>query len=117
VKTKLRRSERMFRCDQCPVLDRDLNAARNLAALVEQVTGGTSSQSCGGDGKRARGKPAPDPHRAGSGYRHGKTHEVGAPQGDGYLNRVDSRLLTLQVTVTQLTCGQGPWCPGLWFSG
>jgi putative transposase len=25
-----------------------------------------------GDGKRARWKPAPDPHRVGSGYRHGK---------------------------------------------
>jgi phosphate starvation-inducible PhoH-like protein len=100
VKTKLRRSERMFRCDQCPVLDRDLNAARNLAALVEQVTGGTSSQSCVGEDKRARWKPTSDPHRAGSGYRHGKTHEVNAaPRGDGCPNRVDSRLLTLQVTV------------------
>jgi hypothetical protein len=91
----------MFRCDQCPlVLDRDRGAARNLARLVEQVSGGTSSQSCVGDGKRARWKPAPDPHRAGSGYRHGKTHEVNAaPQGDGCLNRVDSRSLTLQVTV------------------
>jgi very-short-patch-repair endonuclease len=27
-----------------------------------------------GDGKRARWKPAQDPHLAGSGYRHGKTH-------------------------------------------
>jgi putative transposase len=79
VKTKLRRSERMFRCEQCPlVLDRDRGAARNLARLVEQVTGRTSSQSCVGDGKRARGKPTSDPHRAGSGYRHGKTHAVNA---------------------------------------
>jgi putative transposase len=54
VKTKLRRSERMFRCDKCPlVLDRDRGAARNLARLVEQDTGGTSSQNCAGDGKRA----------------------------------------------------------------
>jgi putative transposase len=84
VKTKLRRSERMFRCDQCElVLDRDRGAARNLAALVAEVIGGTSSQSC-----------------VGSGYRHGKTHEVNAaPQGDGCPNRVDPRLLTLQVTV------------------
>lgn len=43
VKAKLRLSERVFRCDQCGlVLDRDLNAARNLAALVEH----TSSASC-----------------------------------------------------------------------
>lgn len=35
VKAKLRLSERMFRCDQCGlVLDRDLNAALNLAALT-----------------------------------------------------------------------------------
>ena len=38
VKTKLRLSERMFRCDQCPlVLDRDRGAARNLAQLVDEV--------------------------------------------------------------------------------
>jgi putative transposase len=48
VKTKLRLSERTFRCDECGlVLDRDFNAARNLAALVGEVIGGTSSQSCG----------------------------------------------------------------------
>jgi putative transposase len=49
VKTKLRLSERTFRCDECGlVLYRDLNAARDLAALVVgEVTGGTSSQSCG----------------------------------------------------------------------
>src|SRR4030081_1639148 len=36
VKAKLRLSERTFRCDQCDfVLDRDLNAARNLAQLVD----------------------------------------------------------------------------------
>jgi putative transposase len=49
VKTTLRLSERMFRCEQCPVvLDRDLNAARNLAPLVEQESGGTSSPSLRG---------------------------------------------------------------------
>jgi putative transposase len=38
VKAKLRLSERTFRCDQCDfVLDRDLNAARNLAQLVDGV--------------------------------------------------------------------------------
>ncbi|MEO6086735.1 MAG: IS607 family element RNA-guided endonuclease TnpB [Umezawaea sp.] len=48
VKAKLRLSERVFRCDECPlVLDRDLNAARNLAALVDEVAGGRSSPSCG----------------------------------------------------------------------
>src|SRR6267143_377054 len=49
VKTTLRLSERTFRCDQCPlVLDRDLNAARNLAQLVDEVSGGTSSPSLRG---------------------------------------------------------------------
>ncbi|MFE3798512.1 IS607 family element RNA-guided endonuclease TnpB [Nocardia tengchongensis] len=42
VKTKLALGERVFRCDHCGlVLDRDVNAARNLAALV-------SSASCVG---------------------------------------------------------------------
>jgi hypothetical protein len=83
VITNLRLSEWTFRCDECPLmLDR---VARNLAALVGEVIGGMSTASCAGDGKRARWKPAPDPHRVGSGYRHGKTHEVNAvPQGDGY---------------------------------
>jgi hypothetical protein len=45
-------------------------------------------------------EPDGNPHRVGSGYRHGKTHEVNAaPQGDDCPNRVDPRLLTLQVTV------------------
>lgn len=53
VKAKLRLSERVFRCDQCGLaLDRDLNAARNLAGLVE-----ASSPSCGATVKRARWKP------------------------------------------------------------
>jgi putative transposase len=58
VKTKLRLSERTFRCDECPlVLDRDLNAARNLAALVGEVIGGTSSQSCGATVNEPDGNP------------------------------------------------------------
>jgi putative transposase len=61
VKTKLRLSERTFRCDECGLaLDRDLTAARNLAALVEQVTevaGGTSSPSCGATVNEPEGNP------------------------------------------------------------
>jgi putative transposase len=38
VKTKLRLSERVFACTECGlVLDRDVNAASNLASLVEHV--------------------------------------------------------------------------------
>ncbi|MFE5480475.1 IS607 family element RNA-guided endonuclease TnpB [Nocardia sp. NPDC056541] len=37
VKNKLRLSDRVFRCENCSAeLDRDINAARNLAALVHQ---------------------------------------------------------------------------------
>jgi putative transposase len=40
VKAKLRLSERVYTCDRCGlVLDRDLNAARSLAALVGEVVG------------------------------------------------------------------------------
>ena len=58
VTTKLRLSERIFRCDECPVvLDRDRGAARNLAALLGEVTGGTSSQSCGATVNEPDGNP------------------------------------------------------------
>jgi putative transposase len=53
VKAKLRLSERLFRCACGLVLDRDLNAARNLAALVEH----TSSPSCGATRNEPDGNP------------------------------------------------------------
>ena len=40
VKTKLPLSERTYRCEHCGlVIDRDLNAARNLKALADRVAG------------------------------------------------------------------------------
>jgi putative transposase len=40
VKTTLRLAERTYRCDQCGlVADRDPGAARNLAPLVDEVSG------------------------------------------------------------------------------
>jgi putative transposase len=45
VKAKLRLSERTYTCDHCGlVIDRDLNAARNLAALVGEVMGGVGGE-------------------------------------------------------------------------
>jgi putative transposase len=69
VKAKLALSERTYRCASCGlVLDRDVNAARNLAAL----TGGASSPSRGATLNEPAGNP--DKTRpAGTGYRHGKT--------------------------------------------
>ncbi|MEV0465252.1 IS607 family element RNA-guided endonuclease TnpB [Nocardia tengchongensis] len=55
VKAKLRLHDRTFRCDECGfVLDRDLNAARNLAALVEVEW---SAASCAGTVKMPAGNP------------------------------------------------------------
>lgn len=69
VRAKLTLAERMFVCESCGLrLDRDLNAARNLAALAEQA----SEQSCG----RTLNKPAGNPRKTdliGNGYCHGKT--------------------------------------------
>jgi putative transposase len=47
VKTKLRPSQRIYDCDSCSIsIDRDINAAANLAALAAS-TAVTSSPSCG----------------------------------------------------------------------
>ncbi|SDJ55204.1 putative transposase [Lentzea albidocapillata subsp. violacea] len=49
VKAKLLLRVRVYHCDECGlVLDRDLNAARNLAALVDELAGDTSTASCAG---------------------------------------------------------------------
>ncbi|MCG8920493.1 IS607 family element RNA-guided endonuclease TnpB [Actinokineospora sp. PR83] len=55
VKAKLRLSERVFTCESCGfTLDRDLNAARNLAALITRET---SSPSCGATVNEPDGNP------------------------------------------------------------
>jgi putative transposase len=78
VKAKLRLSERTFRCDACGlVLDRDLNAARNLAALARRET---SSPSCGA----TRNEPAGNPHqttaRGATGTATGRPTQTSAGQ-------------------------------------
>lgn len=58
VKTKLPLRVRVFDCDECGlVLDRDFNAARNLAALVSETAGGTSTASCAGTLNTPDGNP------------------------------------------------------------
>jgi putative transposase len=82
VKTKLRLSMRTFTCDECGlVLDRDLNAARNLATLADQVAGSASTESCAGTINMPAGNPrktATPTGVQGTGYRHGKTTPSGA---------------------------------------
>jgi putative transposase len=81
VKAKLRLSERTYRCDSCGMsMDRDLNAARNLATLVEAAHS-TSTESCAGTINKPDGNPrktATPVGVQGTGYRHGKTHRVKA---------------------------------------
>ncbi|MFE9956564.1 RNA-guided endonuclease TnpB family protein [Micromonospora sp. NPDC005299] len=60
VKTKLALSERTYSCEDCGlVLDRDLNAARNLAALAAQVNTAGSGPVAGrgADRKTRHGGP------------------------------------------------------------
>ena len=52
-------------------MDRDLNAARNLVALVAGSAGGASSPSCGATQNEPAGNPRKTSH-AGREYRHGK---------------------------------------------
>ncbi|MFD4459974.1 IS607 family element RNA-guided endonuclease TnpB [Nocardia sp. NPDC058480] len=57
VKTKLRLSDRVFRCGDCHAeLDRDINAARNLASLVHRQDR-TSAASCVGTLNKPDGNP------------------------------------------------------------
>jgi len=60
VKAKLRLSERTYTCDCCGlVIDRDLNAARNLAALVSEVTGGDGGELRRDSPMETHVRPAP----------------------------------------------------------
>lgn len=72
VKAKLSLSQRIYHCESCSIsIDRDRNAAANLAAIAASATG-TSSPSC----EATKNEPAGNQHKtstAGSRYRHGKS--------------------------------------------
>ncbi|WP_036016643.1 IS607 family element RNA-guided endonuclease TnpB [Lentzea albidocapillata] len=58
MKAKLPLRVRAFHCDECDlVIDRDLNAAHNLAALAIETTGSTSTASCVGTLNKPDGNP------------------------------------------------------------
>ncbi|MFF0532062.1 zinc ribbon domain-containing protein [Nocardia amikacinitolerans] len=74
VKAKLRLDERIFRCEECGLsLDRDHNAARNLAALARAVTACPSSSSYGATLNEPDGNSQKSGAVVGSGYGHGNT--------------------------------------------
>ena len=57
VKAKLTLSTRMYRCEECRlVMDRDLNAARNLAALCTTSPGGARRRETGVEGNEVAGQ-------------------------------------------------------------
>jgi putative transposase len=59
VKTKLRLSERVFTCTTCGlVLDRDANAALNLASLVKHVVAGSGPETENGRGADRKTRPS-----------------------------------------------------------
>lgn len=68
VRAKLTLTEREFHCQSCGTrLDRDFNAALNLAALADRVVQGELRP----DGKQPAGNPCKTT-LGGDGYRHGK---------------------------------------------
>ncbi|MFI9388864.1 IS607 family element RNA-guided endonuclease TnpB [Kutzneria sp. NPDC052558] len=78
VKAKLRLSDRVYRCQACGlVLDRDLNAARNLAALARREA---SSPSCGATVNEPDGNPGKTRATRATGTATGRPAPVGAGQ-------------------------------------
>jgi putative transposase len=83
VKAKLPLAERTFTCEACGlVLDRDLNAARNLAKLVQSVaqSGWETPNARRADRKPQRAGQVAMKREAGTEHRSGKTGTV-QPQG------------------------------------
>jgi IS605 OrfB family transposase len=83
VKAKLTLAERTFRCEACEtVMDRDLNAARNLANLVESVarSGWETPNARGADRRTQLAGQVAMKREAGTEHRSGQTGTV-HPQG------------------------------------
>jgi putative transposase len=81
VKAKLTLAERSFRCEGCGLrTDRDLNAAHNLAKLVESVaqSGWETQTARGADRKSQRAGQVAMKREAGTGSYPDKTGTVGA---------------------------------------
>ena len=71
VKAKLSLSTRVFACDECShVIDRDLNAARNLAALVNELVAGSGPET-----RNARGADRKTRPRRAGGDEAGTLHQ------------------------------------------
>jgi putative transposase len=83
VKAKLTLAERTFHCEECGLaLDRDLNAARNLAKLVESVaqSGWETPNARGADRKPQLAGQVAMKREAGTKHRSGQTGTAD-PQG------------------------------------
>jgi transposase len=81
VTAKLTLSERTFNCGMCGlVLDRDLNAARNLANLAQQVaqSGWETGNARGVDVRPGLAGRTAMKREAGTGHRPGKAGSVDA---------------------------------------
>jgi transposase len=83
VKAKLTLAERTFRCEGCGLrIDRDLNAARNLAELAQHVaqSGWETQNARGADQKTQLAGQVATKREAGTERRSGKAGTA-APQG------------------------------------
>jgi predicted RNA-binding Zn-ribbon protein involved in translation (DUF1610 family) len=98
AKAKLRRAERTYHCDQCGlVLDRDLNAARTLAQLVDEIAATRPPRVCGATVNAPEENPTQDPHPAGSGQRappREDTHQPVRANVDAATRRLRTRFYT-----------------------
>jgi transposase len=84
VKATLSLAQRTYQCERCGLtLDRDLNAARNLATLAQQHVAGSGPETPNARGPDARpglARQTGMKREAGTGSHPGKTGTVG-PQG------------------------------------